>query len=80
VSESFTLLDYLILATYLIVVLSLGFYYSRREKNFNDYFLGSKNIGWFVLGLSIFATNISSEHFIGLAGSGASTWFSRWSV
>jgi SSS family solute:Na+ symporter len=72
VSGSFTLLDNLILIAYLIVVLSLGFYYSRKEKKFNDYFLGGKNIGWFVLGMSIFATNISSEHFIGLAGSGAS--------
>jgi len=72
VSGSFSLLDNLILVAYLIVVLSLGFYYSRKEKKFNDYFLGGKNIGWFVLGMSIFATNISSEHFIGLAGSGAS--------
>jgi len=72
VSGSFTLLDNLILITYLIVLLSLGFYYSRKEQKFNDYFLGGKNIGWFVLGMSIFATNISSEHFIGLAGSGAS--------
>ena len=71
-SGSFSLLDNLILVAYLIVVLSLGFYYSRKEKKFNDYFLGGKNIGWFVLGMSIFATNISSEHFIGLAGSGAS--------
>jgi SSS family solute:Na+ symporter len=72
VSESFAFIDNLILVTYLIVVLSLGFYYSRKEKKFNDYFLGGKNIGWFMLGMSIFATNISSEHFIGLAGSGAS--------
>ena len=50
----------------------MGFYSSRKkEKNFSDYFLSGKNVGWFAIGLSIFATNISSEHFIGLAGSGA---------
>jgi len=72
VSGNFTLIDNLVLVLYLIVVLSLGFYYSRREKKFDDYFLAGKNIGWLVVGLSIFATNISSEHFVGLAGSGAS--------
>ncbi len=71
--SNFTFLDGLVLIAYLIIVLSLGFYYSgKRDKNVNDYFLAGKNLGWFTIGLSIFATNISSEHFIGLAGSGAS--------
>jgi transporter, SSS family len=53
--------------------LSLGFYYSRRsDKSLSHYFLADRNIGWFAIGMSVFATNISSEHFIGLAGSGAS--------
>ena len=70
--DNFSLLDGLILIVYLIVILSVGFYSSRKkEKNFSDYFLSGKNVGWFAIGLSIFATNISSEHFIGLAGSGA---------
>ena len=65
-------IDNIILISYLIVVLSLGFYYSRtREKNSTEYFLAGRNLGWITVGLSIFATNISSEHFIGLAGSGA---------
>ncbi len=70
--DNFSFLDSLILIIYLIVILSVGFYSSRKkEKNFSDYFLSGKNVGWFAIGLSIFATNISSEHFIGLAGSGA---------
>ncbi|HVO74681.1 MAG TPA: sodium:solute symporter [Ignavibacteriaceae bacterium] len=69
---NFTLIDNIVLILYLIIVLSLGFYYSRKEKKFVDYFLAGRNIGWFVVGMSIFATNISSEHFVGLAGSGAS--------
>ncbi|MEO1713038.1 MAG: sodium:solute symporter, partial [Bacteroidota bacterium] len=37
----------------------------------SDYFLGGKNVGWFVIGASLFASNIGSEHLVGLAGSGA---------
>ena len=57
---------------YLVITLGIGFYYAKQgDKNFNEYFLAGKNIGWFAVGISIFATNISSEHFIGLAGSGS---------
>ncbi len=70
--SSFTFLDSFIILAYLVIVLSLGFYYSgKRDKSVEDYFLGGKKLGWFTIGISIFATNISSEHFIGLAGSGA---------
>jgi len=70
--SDFTYLDSLILVLYLIIVLSIGFYYSRtREKGFSDYFLSGRSAGWIAVGLTLFATNISSEHFIGLAGSGA---------
>ena len=69
----FTFLDSLILLVYLIIVLSLGFYFSgKKEQSYEEYFLAGKKMGWFTIGLSIFATNISSEHFIGLAGAGAS--------
>ena len=69
----FTFLDSLILLVYLVIVLSLGFYFSgKKEQSFDDYFLAGRKMGWFTIGLSIFATNISSEHFIGLAGAGAS--------
>ena len=36
-----------------------------------DYFLAGRNVGWFVIGASLFASNIGSEHLVGLAGSGA---------
>lgn len=68
----FTLIDFSILFVYLIVLLSMAFYYSSREtKDMAGYFLAGRKMGWITVGLSIFATNISSEHFIGLAGSGA---------
>ena len=70
-TELFTSIDIIVLIAYLIVVLSVGFYYSRRVgDNYDKYFLAGRNIGWFTVGVSIFATNISSEHFVGLAGSG----------
>jgi solute:Na+ symporter, SSS family len=69
----FTVFDSLILVVYLIIVLSLGLYHSRKKDNSsNEYFLAGRSLGWVTIGLSIFATNISAEHFIGLAGSGAS--------
>lgn len=68
----FPFIDILVLIAYLIVVLSLGLFYSRRtDETYDGYFLAGRNIGWFTVGISIFVTNISSEHFIGLAGSGS---------
>jgi len=61
---------------YLVLILGIGFYYSRKQdKTTEDYFLAGRNSGWIAVGLSIFATNISSEHFVGLAGAGASRGF-----
>ena len=65
--------DNVIIALYFLVTFAIGFYHSRRGRTTSDYFLAGHQVGWFAIGLSLFATNISSEHFIGLAGSGAST-------
>ena len=67
------MLDALIIIVYFVIVFAIGFYHSRRERTSSDYFLAGRHVGWFAIGTSLFATNISSEHFIGLAGSGAST-------
>src|SRR5215212_11312220 len=67
------MLDTSIIAVYFILVFAIGFYHSRRERTSSDYFLAGRDVGWFAIGASLFATNISSEHFIGLAGSGASS-------
>jgi SSS family solute:Na+ symporter len=67
------MLDTVILATYFTIVFAIGFYHSRRERNISEYFLAGQNVGWFAIGTSLFATNISSEHVIGLAGSAAAT-------
>ena len=44
---------------------------SKAKDNATDYFLAGRNLGWWVIGASIFASNIGSEHIVGLAGSGA---------
>ena len=44
-----------------------------RGRTSADYFLASRNVGWFAIGASLFVSNISTEHFIGLAGSGATS-------
>jgi solute:Na+ symporter, SSS family len=65
--------DLVIIAVYFIVVFGIGFYFSRKERTSEDYFLAGRNIGWFAIGASLFVSNISTEHFIGLAGSGATS-------
>ena len=46
---------------------------SQSRDTTDDYFLAGRNLGWFVVGASIFASNIGSEHVVGLAGSGATS-------
>jgi SSS family solute:Na+ symporter len=62
-----------IIALYFIVVFAIGFYFARRGRTSEDYFLASRDVGWFAIGASLFVSNISTEHFIGLAGSGATS-------
>lgn len=65
--------DLAIIAIYFLVVFAIAIYFARKERNSSEYFLAGRNIGWFAIGASLFVSNISTEHFIGLAGSGAST-------
>jgi SSS family solute:Na+ symporter len=65
--------DIAIIGLYFCVVFAIGFYFSRKERTSADYFLAGRNVGWFAIGASLFVSNISTEHFIGLAGSGASS-------
>src|SRR6266581_712917 len=66
-------LDLTIIGVYFLVVFGIGFYFSRKERTSEQYFLAGRNVGWFAIGASLFVSNISTEHFIGLAGSGASS-------
>lgn len=65
--------DIAIIGVYFMIVFGIGFYFSRKERTSEDYFLASRDVGWFAIGASLFVSNISTEHFIGLAGSGATS-------
>ena len=66
-------IDLAIIGLYFALVFGIGFYFSLKERTSEDYFLASRNVGWFAIGASLFVSNISTEHFIGLAGSGATS-------
>ncbi len=65
-------IDWITISIYFIVLLGIAVWVIRKKKeNTEDYFLAGRNVGWFVVGASIFASNIGSEHVVGLAGAGA---------
>lgn len=66
-------LDWLVIGLYFAVLIGIVWWSSRKQDTSADYFLAGRNIGWFAIGGSLFASNIGSEHIVGLAGSGAST-------
>ena len=69
-----TNLDWLIVGGYFAVLFGLTWWVIKKNKDTAaDYFLASRNLGWFIVGASIFASNIGSEHLVGLAGSGATS-------
>ncbi|MBI1193114.1 MAG: solute:sodium symporter family transporter [Bacteroidetes bacterium] len=65
-----SLLDYLVFGLFIVVVVGTGLWQSRKEANAEDYFLAGRGLSWWVIGLSLIASNISTEHFIGMAGQG----------
>src|SRR5689334_19594341 len=68
------LFDFIVIAGYFLVLLGIAYWAARREKNVSaDYFLASRDVGWFAVGASLFASNIGSEHLVGLAGTGAAS-------
>ncbi|QEG36502.1 sodium:solute symporter [Bythopirellula goksoeyrii] len=65
-------LDWMVVAGYFALLLVLAWWVINKSKNTSsDYFLAGHSLGWFIVGASIFASNIGSEHLVGLAGSGA---------
>lgn len=65
-------LDWVVISAYFVILLGVAWWViKQKQKNTEDYFLAGRNIGWFMVGASIFASNIGSEHVVGLAGNGA---------
>jgi len=64
-------LDWVTIGAYFAVIMGVAWWVVLKNKDTaDDYFLAGRNLGWFVVGASIFASNIGSEHLVGLAGSG----------
>jgi SSS family solute:Na+ symporter len=65
-------LDWVVVAGYFAMLIALAWWVILQSKDTtDDYFLAGRHLGWFIVGASIFASNIGSEHLVGLAGSGA---------
>lgn len=66
--------DWIFVILYLIVIAAVSVWSIRKSKETtSDYFLANRNLGWFVIGASILASNVGSEHIVGLAGSAANS-------
>ena len=64
-------LDIAVFVAFFGVVIGVSMYKSRREETGEDFFLASRGLFWPLIGLSLIAANISTEHFVGMAGQGA---------
>ncbi len=64
-------IDIAVVIIYLLAIIFIGLWYSRKKKNTSDgYFLAGKSLTWPVIGASLFASNISTVHLVGLSESG----------
>ena len=65
-------IDWCIIVGYFALVIGVATWVTKRNKDTaDDFFLAGRNLAWWVIGASIFSSNIGSEHLVGLAGSGA---------
>ncbi len=74
--------DLLMVLLYVVFIVSLGFYFARRTKTTDDYFLAGRSLTWWLIGFSLFASNVSSSTLVGLSsaafGSGISVYNYEW--
>jgi len=66
-------IDWLVVGAYFALLIVIVWKSSQRQDTSTDYFLAGRDIGWFVVGCSLLASNIGSEHIVGLAGNGATS-------
>lgn len=65
-----SIIDIVAFVAFLAVVIGVSLYASRKEENEEDYFLAGRKLNWWLIGISLIASNISSEHFVGMSGKG----------
>ncbi len=61
-------IDLFIIVCYLVIVVAIGLFFARKERTSKNYFLAGRSLIWPVVGASLFASNIGTEHLVGLAG------------
>jgi len=64
-----TWVDLVVFLGFMATVMAVSLYAGRREKTTEDYFLAGRKLSWYLVGFSLIASNISTEHFVGMAGS-----------
>jgi len=70
-ASNITPIDWAVIGLYFSILLAVAWWVVRQGKDTAaDYFLAGRNLSWWLVGASIFASNIGSEHVVGLAGSG----------
>lgn len=73
-ASQITGVDWIVIAIYFGILIGVAWYVVKRRKDSaTDYFLAGRNLAWWIIGASIFASNIGSEHVVGLAGAGATS-------
>ena len=65
-----TYIDLTVFVVFMATVVAISLYAGRRERSSEDYFLAGRSLGWGLIGFSLIASNISTEHFVGMAGKG----------
>ena len=65
--------DWIVIALYFLILAAIAWWSSKKQNSTKDYFLAGRHAAWFIVGASLFASNIGSEHIVGLAGNGATS-------
>jgi SSS family solute:Na+ symporter len=76
-------LDWIVLGLFCLALIGvIVWVLSKKDKDTTDYFLAGRDATWLAIGASIFASNIGSEHLVGLAGTGAESGmaFAHWEM
>ncbi len=63
-----TTLDISMVVAYVVLIVGIGFYFSRHQESTDDYFLAGRSLTWSVIGFSLFASNMSTSSLVGMAG------------
>jgi SSS family solute:Na+ symporter len=70
-------LDFFLIVLLILVQVGLGIFISRKGKGSEDYFMAGRKLPWWVVGGSVFSTNVSASHLIGMLGIGYSVGFAQ---